>query len=377
MASPDASPYVDLRLYDKDAQDVFEAGLLNLRSWLPEWEPREGHTEVLLMESMALEVAEAVFAINRLPGAVTEVLLRLYGVDRDLGSPPTATFTLTAVDTSGYTIPAELRIALPVSGGEEPIVFTTDTAVLIPAGQLTATVSATGDRNTDAANGTIPGTGVELLDSVATLETVELSSYVTGGADAEDDATWYARGVQRFSRLAETLVLPAHFVSAALERPEVTRAFAADNYDPNAGGVPGDNAGHVTVAVYGEGDVLSAAQLEVLRVLFDAQAQANLAVHVVNPSISTVNVTATVVGVPGYTVAQVQANVTAALAEYLSPEQWGWGSKVYQNELIALLDRVDGVERVTSITTPSGDLTLAGVAPLARLGAANITVTGI
>jgi hypothetical protein len=375
MPSPDATPYVDLRLFDKDAQDVFEGALVNLQAYLPEWEPREGHTEVMLMESLALEVAESVFAINRLPGTILEVLMRLYGVDRDAGSPPTATILFTASDDTGHTIPAGTRVALTIAGEEEPVVFATSAAVVIAAGATSATVAAVGDSNTDAANGIVAGTTVDVLDAVVFVERAELASPPTGGALEEDDETWFSRGASRFSRLVETLVLPRHFVSAALERPEVSRASAVDNYDPNQAGVPGDHAGHITLAVYGDGGMLTADAKEIIRATFDLQAQANLAVHVVDPTITTVDVTASLVAKPGFATSDVQAAAVAALNAYLSPEQWPWSATVYRNELIALLDGVDGVERVASITTPAADLALTGVAPLAALGTATITVT--
>lgn len=376
MPSPDATPYVDLRLFDKDAQDVFEAALVNLQSYLPEWEPREGHTEVVLMESLALEVAESVFAINRLPGAIMEILLRLYGVERDLGAPPTASLTFTVSDTAGHTLPAGVRAALTLTTGES-VVFTTTEAIVIPEGSSTGTAAAVGDMSTDAANGTTAGTSLDLLDAVVFVERVELGSAVVGGAVEEDDTAWFSRGTQRFSRLVETLVLPSHFVSAALERTNVTRASAVDNYDPNQAGVPGDHAGHVTVAVYGDGGPLSAADREVLRSEFDLQAQANLAVHVVDPTLTTVDVTVTLEAQAGYSAAQIQSAATEALTAYLSPQEWPWTGTVYRNELIALLDRVTGVERVVSLDVPAADLPLAGVAPLATVGTVTVTVTGL
>lgn len=375
MPSPDATPYVDLTLFDKDAQDVFEAALVNLQSYLPEWQPREGHTEVMLMESLGLEVEEAVFAINRTPGAIMEVLLRLYGVNRDGGTPPTTSLTFTTSDDVGHTIPAGTRASLTVTGLDDPLVFATDAAAVIPAGSLSVTVSATGDQNTTAANGTVSGTALDLLDSVVFVERVELGAAIVGGAEAEDDTAWFDRGAQRFSRLVETLVQPQHFVAAALEQTNVTRAYAVDNYDPAVGPNPGDNAGHVTVAVYGAGGVLSAADKDSLATLMDSQAQANLAVHVIDPTITLVDVTATLVALPGYSATQVHDAAVAALDAYLSPAQWPWTGSVYRFELVALLDSVEGVDRVSDLSIPAADQTLTGVAPLVDLGTATITVT--
>ncbi len=376
MPSPDVTQYVDLRLFDKDSQDLFDAAIANLRSYLPEWEAREGHTEVVLLESLALEVSELVFAVNRLPGTQTEVLLRLYNILRDLGSPPTTTLMFTLSDTAGHELPAGVRAALPLPGGGElPVVFTTTEAIVIPAGATVGTAAAVGDRNTAAANGIAAGTGADLLDAIVFVERVALGSAVTGGAEEEDDQTWFSRAVLRFSRLVETLVLPRHFVAAAVERPEVAKAFGLDNYDPAQAGAPGSHAGHVTVAVYGAGGVLTAAEREVVRAELDVQAQANLAVHVINPTLTAVDVTASLVPRSGYTVAQITDNARRALTAYLSPQAWEWGGTVYRNELIALLDRVEGVERVAAITVPAGDVALAGVAPLASPGVLTITVT--
>lgn len=378
MVSPDVTPYVDLRVLDRDAQDVFEAALTNLLTYLPEWVPREGQTEVLLLESLALEVEESIFAVNRVPGAVVEVLLRLYGIDRDLGAPPVTTLQFTATNSAGYTIPAGTRVVLQLSGGdgEDVVVFATDVPLVIPAGSTTGTVTATGDRSTSAANGTVVGAPVQLLDSVSAVEAVTLFATVSAGRDEELDEDWFARGVQRFSRLAETLVLPAHFTAAALEHPEVARATTIDNFNAAAGtGAPGDHPGHVTVVVYGESAVVDPAVVTAMQTDFDARAQANLAVHMADPTLTAVDVAATVVAAVGYPSATVQANCAAALADYLSPTTWEWGTTVYVNELIALLDRVEGVERVTSITTPATDEALTGVAPLVTPGTFTITVT--
>jgi uncharacterized phage protein gp47/JayE len=279
-------------------------------------------------------------------------------------------------DTAGHTLPAGMRAALPLGAGSDPVVFTTTAQLVIPAGSTSGTVAATGDRATVEANGFAAGVGLDLLDAVTFVERVVLGSAVTGGTDEEDDTAWFTRGVTRFSRLVETLVLPAHFTAAALERAElVSRATSIDNYDPGQAGAVGTHAGHVTVAVYGLGGVLTAAQREALRLQFDLQAQANLAVHVIDPTITDVTVTAQVVARPGYSLAQVETNVRAALTAYLSPEAWPWAGTVYRNELIALIDGVDGVLRVATLTAPNADLALPGVAPLARFAAASaITV---
>lgn len=373
MPSPDATPYVDLTLYDKDPQDIFNDALVNLQSYLPEWEPREGHTEVLLMESLALEVAQIVFAVNRLPGAVVEVLLRLYGVTRDLGTYPTSTVTFTMIDDTGYSLPAGVRVAVPMGGDEESLVFATTVAAEVAPGALTVTVPVMGTVATAAVNGYPASTVIELLDAVSSVSAVELAGPIGGGAGEESDVDWFARGVNRFARLTETLVLPSHFVAAALEHPAVERAFVVDNYNPDvAGGHVGDHPGHVAVAVYGDGAAVPSWVKDELLADFSRKVLANLEVHIIDPTLTPVDVDITVVLNPGVDAAATLAAAEAAVAEYLSPSTWGWSSTVWRNELISLVDGVPGVSRVVAVFAPTVDQVIGGVAPLASPGTISV-----
>lgn len=96
--------------------------------------------------------------------------------------------------------------------------------------------------------------------------------------------------------------------------------------------------------------------------------------RVADPTITSVAVNATVRALPGYDAGDVRAGVIAALNDYLSPSTWEWRATVYRNELIALMDRVVGVDRVVALTVPSTDIALSGPAPLADLSTASVTV---
>jgi uncharacterized phage protein gp47/JayE len=142
-------------------------------------------------------------------------------------------------------------------------------------------------------------------------------------------------------------------------------------------GSPGTGAGFVTVAVIGmNGARLSATAKSDLQVQLDKRAQANLAVQVIDAAINAVNVTATVKAAAGYEAATVTANVTAALDLFLSPDTWGWAATVRRNDLIAVIENTEGVDYLVAghPTTPAGDVTLTGAAPLADLGTLALTV---
>lgn len=374
MPSPDVTPYFDLRINDKDPQDIFDVAVDDLKQVLPEWVPRETNTEVMLLEAIGMQVAENIFAINRLPDGIVEVLLQLFGIVRSNGVPPVASVTFHMINNVGYTIPAGTALRLELPGDVEPIIFTTDMDLTIPALSTTGTVTATGNRYTTDANGVVAATVLEMLDSIIAVDFADLAADITSGVDPEDDASYFDRAMVRLSRLNDTLVLPRHFAARALEQPYVGRAIAIDNWD-GTGATPGTVAGHITVAVYGPNRFNTTGEKNALLAILDAESLAQLGVHVVDPNLNTQNVTVSVQGLAGYDTATIVSNLTADLQSYLSPMTWAGGSVIRQTEIITLINNSEGVDYIISLTTPGSDVTMTGNAPLPVAGTINITVT--
>lgn len=374
MPSPDLTPYVDLRVYDRDPQDIFDSAITSLQVALPNWVPREGNTEVLLLEALAQQVAEAAYAINRLPDGVVEVVLQLYGIERSVGVAPTAQVRFATVAAQGYVVPAGTAVRLPAAASATLVTFTTDTDLAVPSGSFTGVVAATGDSFTSAANGQPAGLVLDVLDSLLYVESATLAADVTGGVDPEDDDMYLTRGTQRFGRLSETLVLPAHFVSAALEESYVVRAYAVDNYDPGQAGAPGSAPGHLTLAVYGEGAPVSAAQRQELLDKLRPLTFGPLTVHIIDPVVTVQDVAVTVRRSPSFSDADVVTSVNVALGTLLSTGTWGWANSVRRNDIISVVGAADGVDYVVAVTTPAADVALPGAANLVRAGAITVSV---
>ncbi|KWW97391.1 Phage baseplate (plasmid) [Carbonactinospora thermoautotrophica] len=374
LGSPDTPGYVDLALYDADEQELVSRALADATLKLPGWVPREGNTEVVLIESLALIVGELVYAINRVPATVLEGVLALYGLQRDPGKPTTGRVRFTLSDMLGHMIPAGTRLRATVAATGETVDLETVEPLEVLFGATSGEVDVTGVEVGDAGNGIAAGTVLELVDAVPYVDRVELVTALAGGADPEPDDAYYGRGSALLSRLVSTLVLPSHFTAAALAHTSVKRAMTIDLYDPGQAGNPGDHQGHVTVAVAdANGNPLSSSVKNEVEASLTAKALAGLRVHVVDPTITTVDVTVTIT-VTGTDTAGVQTAVADAIRGYLSPSTWAWGGTVHRNELISLIDRVEGVGRVVDITTPAGDVALAGVAPLAQAGTVTVNV---
>lgn len=376
---PDVSGYLDLRVYDRTDQEIVDTAIAALQMLMPDWTPTEASTEVLLIEAMALEHAEAIAAINRLPGALLETLLRFLRVYKSYGTAPTATAAVSCADSLGHTIPGGTRFYVPTADGTGAVVMLVEApGITIPAGSSTGVVALVGDVYTAAANGVPAGTLVTPLSPLVFLESATLATPVADGAGPESDAAWRNRGVNRLSRLSEALVLPRHFQAAALENATVARAVVVDNTDPNTAGV-GDDPGHVTVAVLGVGGALSTQAKADLQADLQEDTHAALTVHVTDVATATVTVSVAVRLSDATDPVAVTTAVRQAIIGYLNPLTWDSGTTVRRNELIALVDGVPGVDYVQTVTLTgangAGDLVLATASTVPTATSASVTVS--
>ena len=121
--------------------------------------------------------------------------------------------------------------------------------------------------------------------------------------------------------------------------------------------------GYLTLYVSGvSGASLTAASCGAVEADLTDRAVAGLGIVVNNATVVPVNLAVTVTMLSGNTASAVSSNIQAALDAYLHPDYWAWGTVIYRNELISLVDRVQGVDRVVSleITDPSGTYTTGG-----------------
>lgn len=351
MTTP--NEYIDLRVFDKDAQDIFDAAVQYLRLRLPDWEPREDATEAMLMEAMALEVAESAFVLNRLPSTIMMNLLTLFGLKRKEGSYPTTTITV-SVNRPGLNIPAGTRFTLNTSLYDEPIVFTTTEAAYFNNSTL-MDVEAKANRLTDELYSVPVGTRLLPVETNNALEDSVIGSPIIGGSLPETDKEWMDRSVGHFQRLVSTLVTPDHFRLAALDYEPVERVKVIDLYDPAVNVING-SPGHITVSVYGNNRMLTDQERATLLNELQSRALASLQIHVVNPTIFDFNVTASVGYMPNVIRTDVNNKVAAALREFLASIVWINNTKIRRNEIITAISNVPGVDYVAELTVPATDI---------------------
>jgi uncharacterized phage protein gp47/JayE len=345
--------YLALEVGDADPQRIVDDAVEYAQTILPDWVPRNGATEVVIMEALALGVADLIYAANRLPGTVVEAILALYDIPRSLGASATGAALITFDTTRTVTVAAGTRFEVP---GQDLILAVTAATTGTSVGTLVVPVAT--EEPTGGVNGLAVGTSLDIIDSIPYAVAAEISTALTGGSDAESDAAFLDRAGARLARVTSSLVIPVHFSAYCLEDIRVSRAEAIDLYDVTDVNAPGEDVGHISIYLYGRGGALAAEVLAELEAAMQAASSAMLAVHVASAAVLAQDVSLAVVALPGYSTLTVQANVEAKLRQWMNPETWTWGDDIIVNDLIAQVGAVEGVDYVDSVTTPSGTITV-------------------
>jgi hypothetical protein len=217
VASPDISKYIDLTVYDLQPEEIYDAATAYARTALPEWSPVSGSIEDALLQAASLMTGELVGAINRLPAGVTEGLLKLYGIERNIGTAPSAVVEVELVDDVGHTIPVGTRFGYLDSTELEPILYvfeTTEQSTVAP-GNTTAIIPIRGILLENYPF-LLAGQSLQLLSSISFIDSVTLTVNSDPGQDPETETQFLDRAKAAFGQFSEALVLPSQFSRHAL-----------------------------------------------------------------------------------------------------------------------------------------------------------------
>jgi hypothetical protein len=383
------SPFTTLPV-ESDPEGIEDALYESLAEAFPGWTPAEGNLEVWI----ARWVAQAVPDLAELAADSADEVFHQFGAVI-LGLPPheataaTAPATWTTIDDSGYTIPEGTQIEVAISG-DETVAFASLGDIVVPPGATTADGEVAALVEGAAANGV--GGPASPVTALAYLEAVELTAPASGGLDGEDPEDYRERLAAELRLLSPRPILAADAAVLARRVPGVGRAVALDGYDPDTD--TWENERMTTVAVVGaDGEPVADGVKEAVLALLSGLRELNFIFHVIDPTYTTVDVAVEVSQQPGYDTTGFAEAVEETLTYALSPALWGttrpagdavqWANAptVRRNDLIAIVDRVDGVQTVVSLKLAEGggtpadaDLDLAGPAPLPRPGAISATV---
>jgi hypothetical protein len=386
------SSYIPVPI-DTEPVDIAGEAFDYLAQQVPGWQPSPGNLEAWLIEALAMIAGE----LRTLTGLVPDSIFAYLG-SSILGLPPypaiaaTARTTWTMVDASGYSINAGTVIGITPTASGVSYGFAVVDDVVVAAGQTVAAGVVCEALEAGSVASGLSGT-VQVIDSLVFVQSVTLDNPTSGGQDAETTDAYLSRLSALLTLLSPRPILAPDFAVLAQRSIEaVARAVAVDLYNPG----PPINANCprcVTVAVCdSSGQPVSATVKSDVDALLQSAREVNFLVFVVDPTYTEVDVTFAATSYAGYDTTDVHDRAVAALTNYLSPGSWGlpnfgdtsgqsWinATTVRYLEVASVLDRVDGLDYVTSLGIAAhggalgqADVALAGVAPLATPG----TITG-
>lgn len=323
----------------------------------------------------------------------------LFGIPPLDATPATGTTTWTMIDSAGHTIPAGTVVGIRDSSNVlQPFRVVSD--VVVPPGNsataggevsISAVVPGSAANNIGTAAGNVEL--VTVLDYVVSPTGVVLVAATAGGRNDETDSVYLTRLVRRLQRLSQRPILPDDFSAMALDAdPAVGRAVAIDGYNPAAGGSYNNEREISIAAVTSAGVAVSGGVKTAIDAYLQSNREITFIVHVIDPNSTTINITVSYHVAAGFVASAVDTAVTAALASYLSPANWGtdpaitdqsaaqtWieTDHVYYNEVITVISNVEGVDRVTALSLNGGgtgaNVTLTTPAALTAMGTLGIT----
>ena len=343
------------------------------------------------------EVGGRVNATTRDQAAVsTTEMFKTYGqeilnVPPILAAPATAGSTWTATDDDGHTIFDGTEVKIPVSGGQ-PLGFVVIGDVTISpgdtateAGEVLLQAIEPGEAGNGLTEEPAPITSLDFVDSIV------LVGATSGGVDEEDEDAYLDRLVETLRLLSLSLIVVPDFETDARAEAGIARALCIPGYNPED--ETEDNPLMFCVFPIDEdGEPRPTPAKEALQERQAAKVPSGVLNFVADPEYTPIDGEIEIAVTPGFEPAAVVAAVKAWHASYFSKarsgnpnagETTGWvkREKVYFNEVIAEVDRIQGVDRVVALEICKGggvlgtaDVTLDGVAPLTEPGDVEVTV---
>lgn len=354
------------------APDIEAQILADYGARKPAWVPSEANPEVVLAGVMAYALAQVNAGLGQREIAELELIGRRRGRPRReaLQAVGLARFTVAA----GFVVPAATQVLVTGPGG--PVTAQTiDQAGGAPGQTVIADVPVQAVIPGPDANG---ATGVaevydQFDDVIGALLTTPL-----GGGQAEEALDAYLDELAEFLQLFfddPTLVNARQLAIFVRDHPQVERVLIIDLHVPAGGRLPDgtisatarDNVAGAIAAypVTIAGESPAAFVREEIAGLVESHREAGMILGVGVPGYTAVNVafTATVLDAPN--AAAIIDAAKAAVAAYLSPATWGSPTSgdrtthpglwvldriVRYGELYALIDNVQGIDHVTSVS---------------------------
>lgn len=309
-------------------------------------------------------------------------------VDEHLATGAVTFSSIDPAPPTGLLVPEGTQVSGRGQGGE-PVGFRSVTAAVIPPGA--SEVSTAVEAMLEGVGGNDVTGDAELVEYIDYLQGVATFDAPTGGGtDREPDEDHLDRVATELQIMRPSPVLPRDFeILARRFAGPGYRATAIDGLDPVANTTGNERMVALSV-IDSAGEEADPAAMTRVRTGLEAMRELTFSVPTFAPTHTEIDAAFTATAYPGVDKVAAETAGIARLVDFLSPDRYGIREDTGEDvewinhpvirylEAAAQLDRVEGIDQITSLTinvagNPAGtaDIALTGYAPLPRPG--NIT----
>ena len=368
----DFSPYVNMRLYDKQPSDIYLNALEIAQMNIPQFELRVGTVEDAIFQAMAYMTSLSVTHINALPNRLMEGILSMMGMPRLNGSNATVTVDVDLATYSGTTITAGTTFLHETSifgeitqtyyqvAGAVTIPDVTqdpeaDPPTPLPTGSVSLMAMSIGSVPT-----VVEGDILTVLNLNAQVLSVTATDDFIQGEEPENDGEYLARGVTVLSSLSDALVTAPQIEKyIASTYPAVKRVKAYDLTDSDLdSNIDADDApGYATAYVYGDNAEINVLQRLQIQKDVNDKTSAGLAVRIAPSRIISASLSASVEIPSSYSITSASSAIATAIKSYINPLYFPYtDTSIRPNAIVGLLSKLPSVLYVSDIQISSNDM---------------------
>jgi hypothetical protein len=368
----DFSPYVNMRLYDKQPSDIYLNALEIAQMNIPQFELRVGTIEDAIFQAMAYMTSLSVTHINALPNRLMEGILSMMGVPRLNGSNATVTVDVNLATYSGTTITSGttflhetsifgdvIQTYYQVIGSVTILDVTQDPEANPPTPLPTAAVTLMA-----IDIGSVPTVVEGDLLTVINLNSQVLSVTATDdfiqGEEPEDDGEYLSRGVTALSSLSDALVTANQiekYIASTFPAVKRVRAYDLTDSDLDSAIYAAPAPGYATAYVYGDNAEINILQRLQIQKDVNDRTSAGLSVRITPSRIVSASLSASVEIPSSFSVNSASTAIATAVKSYINPLYFpSTDSSIRPNAIIGILSKLPSVLYVSNIEISSNDM---------------------
>lgn len=375
--SVDFSPYVNLRIYDKDAGELYLGALDLLQMNVPQLVVRPGTIEDALVQAFSYISTVAINHINALPNKLMEGMISFMGVPRRAGAYASVTAEFVALDYEGGTLEAgttlehsfqiggqtyreyyELLDSITIESVDpDPLA---DPPTPLPSFQTRVYATDQGERQPISV-----GSELTIINVQPTTDSGVALGDFSQGKFEESDEEYLARSATFMRSLSTTLATAKQvesFVVSGFDYVSRVKAYDLTDSETNRDEDAIDAVGYVSLFVYGNDRPLGIQERNDVFEQTSGKMLAGLQLVVENMQILGMTVEADVRVRPDADIYSVESVLRRQIINYLSPSRFPYiEPAIRKSAIIAEINKVPGVAHVNSLsftcekTLPLGD----------------------